>query len=331
MPTYIAKRLLMMIPSLIIISMISFIIINLPPGDFVDTWAARLGYDVDDQTVQEMRSRLGLDEPLFVQYWKWISGFVQGDYGISYDYMKPVREIIGERIFLTVVVSFSTLVLIYLVSIPLGIYSAVRKYSFADYLLTFLGFLGLAIPNFSLALVLMYLGYSWFGFNVGGLFSGEFLNAPWSWARLADLLSHLWVPLVVLGTAGTAGLIRVMRANLLDELHKPYVVTARAKGVPKWKLLFKYPVRVALNPIVSQAAYVLPALISGAAIVSVVLNLPTTGPVYLDALRASDMYLAGTFLVFLSILTIIGTLLSDLVLAWLDPRIRIEGKAVGTE
>ena len=328
MPTFIAKRLLMMLPTLVIISILSFIIINLPPGDFVDSWAARLGYDVDEQQVAEMRARLGLERPLYVQYWKWISRFVRGDFGVSYDYMKPVREVIGERIFLTIVVSLSTLVFIYIVSIPLGIYSAVKQYSFGDYFLTFFGFLGLAIPNFSLALILMYVGYSWFDFNVGGLFSVEFINAPWSWERLFDLLSHIWVPLVVLGTAGTAGLIRVMRANLLDELHKPYVVTARAKGVPKWKLLFKYPVRVALNPIVSQAAYVLPALISGAAIVSVVLNLPTTGPVYLEALRATDMYLAGTFLMFLSFLTILGTLISDILLAWLDPRIRIAGKAI---
>ncbi len=318
----------MMLPTLIIISVISFFIISLPPGDFANTWAARLGYDVDEQQVVEMRARLGLDKPVYVQYWKWISRFVRGDFGISYEYMKPVGEVIGDRIFLTVVVSLSTLVFIYLVSIPLGIYSAIKQYSFGDYLLTFLGFLGLAIPNFSLALILMYFGYSWFGFNVGGLFSADFISASWSWARLLDLLTHLWVPLIVLGTAGTAGLIRVMRANLLDELHKPYVETARAKGVPKWKLLFKYPVRVALNPIVSQAAYILPALISGAAIVSVVLNLPTTGPVYLEALRATDMYLAGTFLMFLSILTIIGTLLSDILLVWLDPRIRIEGKAI---
>lgn len=323
---YVIRRLLYMIPTLIAISLVSFFIIQLPPGDYLSTMVAELaqqGDRVDSNRLRALEERYGLGEPVYVQYWKWITGIVlRGDFGHSFEWNRPVASLIWQRLALTFVLSFSTLLFIWAVAFPTGIYSAVRKYSVGDYLATFVGFIGLAIPNFLLALVLMYVSFRYFNQSVGGLFSPQYIEAPWSWAKVADLLAHLWIPMVVLGTAGTAGLIRIMRANLLDELHKPYVTTARAKGLSEGRLLLKYPVRVALNPFVSTVGWVLPELVSGAAIVSIVLSLPTTGPLLLRALKSQDMYLAGGFIMMLSVLTVVGTLLSDLLLAWLDPRIR---------
>lgn len=326
MLAYLLRRLLFMIPTLIAISIVSFLIIQLPPGDYLTTLVANLaaqGDQVDAARLAALRERYGLGQPIYMQYWKWISGIVlHGDFGHSFEWNRPVSTLIWDRLGLTFVLSLSTLLFIWAVAFPTGIYSAVRKYSIGDYIATFFGFVGLAIPNFLLALVLMYVSFRYFNQSVGGLFSPHFIDAPWSWAKLWDLMAHLWVPMIVLGTAGTAGLIRIMRANLLDELHKPYVETARAKGLSEPRLLLKYPVRVALNPFVSTVGWVLPDLVSGAAIVSIVLSLPTTGPLLLRALQSQDMYLAGSFIMMLSVLTVIGTLLSDLLLAWLDPRIR---------
>ncbi|MCB0062206.1 MAG: ABC transporter permease, partial [Caldilineaceae bacterium] len=269
--------------------------------------------------------RYGLGQPVYVQYWKWVSGILfRGDFGRSFAWNMPVSDLIWGRLTLTFVLSLSTLLFIWIVAFPIGVYSAVRQYSVGDYIATFFGFLGVAIPNFLLALVLMYIAFKYFNQSVGGLFSPDYQEAPWSLAKVGDLLAHLWIPIIIIGTDGTAGLIRIMRANLLDELRKPYVVTARAKGLPEWKLLLKYPVRVALNPFISTVGWVLPSLVSGSAIVAIVLSLPTTGPLLLRALLSQDMYLAASFLLMLSILTVIGTLLSDLLLAWLDPRIRYE-------
>ena len=323
---YTLKRIVYMIPTLIAISFVSFFIIQLPPGDFLTTMVARMeeqGETFDRSQVAALEERYGLNQPFPVQYWKWISGIVfHGDFGQSFHFRQPVQNLIWDRLGLTFVLSLSTLLFIWAVALPIGVYSAVRKYSIGDYVATFLGFIGLATPNFLVALILMYISFKYFGQSVGGLFSPEYSNAPWSFAKVGDLLAHLWIPMIVLGTSGTAGLIRIMRANLLDELFKPYVVTARAKGMSELALLVKYPVRLALNPFVSTIGYVLPGLVSGATIVSIVLSLPTTGPMLLQALTAQDMYLAGSFIMLLSALTVIGTLLSDLLLAWLDPRIR---------
>jgi peptide/nickel transport system permease protein len=327
MAGFIIRRLLYMIPMMFAISIVTFIIIQLPPGDFLTALQARLASQsesIDPGVIAGLRERYGLDQPFFVQYWKWISGIVlRGDFGQSFDWNKPVSELIWGRMNMTMIVSVTTLFFVWAVAFPIGIYSAVRQYSAGDYFATFLGFLGLAIPNFLLALVLMYLSSQYLGQSVGGLFSPEYINAAgWSWGKLVDLASHMWIPVIVLGTGATASLIRIMRANLLDELNKPYVDMARARGISEIKLLLKYPVRVALNPFVSTVGWVLPHLVSGAVVVSIVLSLPTTGPLLLSALFAQDMYLAGSFILLMSILTLIGTLISDLLLAWLDPRIR---------
>ncbi|WP_226781331.1 ABC transporter permease [Oceaniglobus trochenteri] len=326
---YILKRLLYTIPTLFAISIMSFIIIQLPPGDYFSVLASKMAKESDTiantAALEAMGARYGLNEPLYVQYWKWISGIVlRGDFGQSFEYNRPVSVLLWDRLGLTFLLSFSTLIFVWAVSFPIGIYSAVRKYSIGDYLGTFIGFVGLAIPNFLMALVLMYVSFKYFGRSVGGLFSPEFVNAEWSWARLMDFLAHLWIPVIVLGTAGTAGLIRIMRANMLDEIYKPYVVTARAKGLSEIRLLFKYPVRVALNPFISTVGWVLPELVSGATITAIVLSLPTTGPLLLRSLISQDMYLAGSFIMMLSVLTVLGTLISDILLAWLDPRIRFK-------
>jgi len=323
---YIERRVLMMIPTLIAISMVSFAIIQLPPGDFLTAYVSNMeamGENIDEATIAGLRARYGLGQPMYVQYAKWIWGVLHGDFGQSFRWNAPVSGLIWGRLGLTVIVSFCTLVFTWLVSFPVGIYSAVRQYSIGDYVSTALGFLGVATPNFLLALVLMVLSYSIFGQSVGGLFSPEYADAPWTWAKIWDLAKHMWIPLVVLGTSGTAGLIRVMRANLLDELEKPYVITARAKGQKESTLLLRYPVRAALNPFVSTLGWSLAGLVSGSTIVAVVLNLPMVGPLMLGALISQDMYLAGSFILLLSVLTVIGTLLSDILLAWLDPRIRL--------
>jgi peptide/nickel transport system permease protein len=323
---YIVKRLLYMVPTLFVISLVAFFIIQLPPGNYLNSVAASMAEsgDVYDQAMLiSLQERYGLNQPFHVQYYKWISGIIlRGDFGESFEWGRPVKDLIWDRMGLTLVVSLSSLIFVWVVALPTGVYSAVKQYSAGDYMATFFGFFGLAVPNFLLALVLMYIAYRYFGQSVGGLFSPEFVSAPWSVARVFDMLKKLWIPVIVIGTAGTAGLIRVMRANLLDELHKPYVVTARAKGLSERRLILKYPVRVALNPFVSGIGWTLPRLVSGEAIVAVVLSLPTTGPVLLKALRSQDMYLAGSFILLLSTLTVIGTLLSDILLAWLDPRIR---------
>ena len=326
MLTYILRRILYMIPTLIAISVVTFIIIQLPPGDFLTSLVAGMGEQgetIDSAQLAALKQRYGLDQPTYIQYWKWISGIIfRGDFGQSFEWNRPVNTLIWDRLGLTFILSLSTLLFVWVVAIPVGIYSAVRKYSLGDYVATFLGFIGLAIPNFLLALVLLYVSFKYFGQSVGGLFSPQYIDAPWSWGKVTDLAAHLWIPMVVLGTAGTAGLIRTMRANLLDELGRPYVVTARAKGLAENRLLVKYPVRLALNPFVSGLNDVLVQLVSGAAIVSIVLSLPTTGPLLLRALMSQDMYLAGSFILMLSVLTVVGTLISDILLAWLDPRIR---------
>ncbi|TSD90172.1 ABC transporter permease [Mycobacterium sp. KBS0706] len=326
MASFIAHRLVHMVLTLVAISVMTFVIIQLPPGDFVTAMVSELnlqGTTIDPGAMAAMRARYGLDDPVYVQYWKWISNIIlHGDFGYSLEWRRPVADLLWNRLGLTFVLAFVTLMFIWAVSFPIGVYTAVRRRTVGDYLATFVGVIGLAIPNFLFALVLMYVAFRYFGQGIGGLFSPEFEDAPWSWGKVADLASHLVIPTIVLGTGGTAALIRILRANLIDELGKPYVTTARAYGLTERRLLLKYPVRIALNPFVSTVGWILPTLVSGATITAVVLNLPMTGPLLLRALIAQDMYLAGSFIMMLSVLTVIGTLLSDLLLAWLDPRIR---------
>jgi len=325
---YLVHRILIMVPTLIAISAIIFVIIQLPPGDYLTTYVAELrsqGEAVSEAKLAFLREQYGFDQPMWKQYLTWAAGMLQGDFGYSFEYSLPVSEVVGDRMWLTFIVSFTTIVFTWVVSFPIGVYSATHQYSWGDYSLTFLGFLGLATPNFLLALVLLYVANTYFGTSFGGLMDPEYVGAAWSWGKALSVLEHLWVPVVVIGTSGTAGMIRRLRANLLDELQKQYVVTGRAKGLPPGRLLRKYPLRMALNPFVADIGNLLPQVISGAAIVSVVLSLPTTGPMLLDALRSQDMYLAGSFLMFLAALTVVGVFLSDLALAWLDPRIRLSG------
>lgn len=325
--TFILRRILILVPTLVLISIISFFIIQLPPGDYLTVKIAQMeatGDEVSMEAVEQMRKRYGLDQPIYVQYWRWVTGFVRGDFGQSFAYRKPVADLIWERLGLTVTISLLTLIFTWIIAVPIGIYSAVRQYTVFDYIFTFIGFVGLATPAFLLALVVMFFAFRHLGISVGGLFSREYISAPWSWDRVVDLLKHVWIPVVVLTVGSTAGLIRTIRANLLDQLEMPYVVTARAKGVSAMWLLLKYPVRIAINPVISTIGWTLPWLISGSVIVAYVLNLPTTGPLLLKALYTQDMYLAGTFIMMLSILTVIGTLISDILLAWVDPRIRYD-------
>ena len=323
---YIVKRILYMIPTLFGLSLIAFIIIQLPPGDYVTSMISAMqdsGANVDPRQVERLREIYGFNDPVWVQYFKWIGGILfRGDFGYSFEWNRPVSELIWERMGTTLAISAASLLFVWAVALPIGIYSAVRRHSVGDYVFTFIGFIGLAVPNFILALTLMYVGYKYFGQSVGGLYSPEYVEAPWSFAKFTDLLSHLWIPIIVIGTAGTASMIRVLRANLSDELRKPYVVTAKAKGLPEYKVVLKYPVRIALNPFVSAIGWVLPELVSGATIVAIVLNLPTAGPLLLRALISQDMYLAGSFILLMGVLTLIGMLVSDLLLALLDPRIR---------
>ncbi|MBX2999653.1 MAG: ABC transporter permease [Caldilineaceae bacterium] len=324
---YIIYRLFLMIPTVIVISVISFIIIQLPPGDFLTSYVAAItarGEEIDEATIQALRNTYGLGEPVYVQYFKWMAGVVRGNFGQSFTWRVSVSSLIWDRIWLTVAISLVTLIFTWAVAFPIGIYSAVRPYSMPDYLFTFIGFIGLAVPNFLLALILLVVAFSQFNMSVGGLFSPGMQEAAWGREKLMDLLGHIWIPVIVLGLSGTASLIRVMRANLLDELHKPYVTTARLKGQSEFVLLMRYPVRVALNPFVSTLGWTLPQLVSGSTIVAVVLSLPLTGPLMLQALVSQDMYLAGSMILILSVLTVIGTLVSDILLAWLDPRIRLE-------
>ena len=330
MLAYTARRIMIMVPTLLAISVIIFIIIQLPPGDYLETYITELqsqGEAVDPAKIEALRKQYGLDRPMHEQYAVWVWGLLQGDMGYSFEHQLPVNEVVGDRLWLSFLVAFTTILFTYAVSFPIGIYSAVRQYSVGDYVFSLLGFLGLATPNFLLALVLLYLANVYFGTSIGGLMDDEFIGQPWSWAKLLSVLEHLWVPVVVIGTSGTAGMIRRLRANLLDELQRQYVVTGRAKGLPPGRLLLKYPLRMALNPFIADIGNLLPQVVSGAAIVSIVLNLPTTGPMLIEALRSQDMYLAGSFLIFLALLTVIGVFLSDLLLAVLDPRIRLEGGA----
>jgi peptide/nickel transport system permease protein len=325
---YIFRRILLMIPTLVVVSLISFLVIDLPEGDYIDSYVASLrqsGADVSEEAIETLRHRYGLDQPLFVRYYKWIGGIVlQGDWGHSFAYAKPVKELIGERMLLTLSLAMGSMLLTWIVGLPIGVYSAVKQYSVGDYVASFLGFVGVAVPGFLIALIVMYLAFKWTGYVVGGLFSPEYVQAAWSVGRVLDLLKRLWVPALIVGLSGVAGTIRTTRANLLDELHRPYVVTARSKGLSERRLIIKYPVRMIMNPFVSGLAFLLPNLISSGTIVAVVLSLPTTGPMYLSALQQQDSYLAGSFVFLLSGLTLIGTLISDILLAWVDPRIRME-------
>lgn len=325
---FLLKRLLFAIPTLIAVSIVAFIIIQLPPGDYLTTlmadWASQ-GGAVEAGTVAAMRERYGLDQPIYIQYWKWISNIVMhGDFGISFELNKPVTEVIWGRLGFSFLLALLTLCFVWLLAIPIGIISAVRQYSITDYGVTFVAFFFLAVPDFLLALVSMYVLATYFGQSVGGLFSPQFVDAPWSLERIGDFLAHVWLPVVVIGIGSLAALVRIMRANLLDELHRPYVTTARAKGMSELELLIRYPVRMALNPLISTLGWILPAVVSGEIIVSVVMSLPTTGPLLLRALLAQDMYLAGSLILLISVLTIIGTLISDILLAIADPRIRLQ-------
>jgi peptide/nickel transport system permease protein len=327
MSRFILRRLLGMIPFIVLVSFTVFVLIKLPPGDFVSNYAANLsasGETVNQATLTQMRQEFGLNQPFLVQYWDWIDGVLHGNFGYSFEWQQPVSALIGERMGLTLILSISALLFTWAIALPIGVYSAVKRYSWGDYLFTFVSFLGLSVPGFLLGLVLMYVGITVFGENIGGLFSPQYLNAPWSWGRVLDLARHLWIPMVILGTSGSASLIRIMRANLIDQLHQPYVETARAKGLSELTLLIRYPIRVALNPFISTLGWVLPNLISGSVILSIVLNLPTAGPMLFDALLAQDQFLAGAFLLLLCSLTVLGTLLSDILLALLDPRIRVQ-------
>jgi len=325
---YVLRRLLYMAVIMVVISVIAFVIIQLPPGDYLTSYIMQLkatGTDVSESEIATLKKQYGLDLPVYQQYFKWIWGMLHGDFGKSFQYgQRPVSELIAERLPLTVIINIFATVFVYIVAIPIGIYSATHQYSVGDYTFTVVGFMGLAIPNFLFALILMLFFYKYFGLSIGGLFSPQYKMAPWSFGRFVDMLKHLPVPVIVEGTAGTAGLIRVMRGCLLDELKKQYVITARAKGVEERTLLFKYPVRVAINPIISTIGWLLPAIVSGGAIVEIVLSLPTIGPLLLRALLTQDMYLAGSIIMILSFLTVIGTFISDILLVWIDPRIRYE-------
>ena len=323
---YIGRRALQIIPLLIALSILIFIIIQLPPGDYMTMYVQQLrlaGNDVNEAEIMRLNNLYHLDRPLYDQFFLWMKGIItRGDFGWSMQWNRPVMEVLGERIGLTIIVSVLTLIFTWAVAIPIGIYTATHQYSFGDYFFTLVGFIGISVPGFLIVLVIVYTVFTQTGVAITGLFSAEYLNAPWSLARVADMLKHVWLPMIVIGLSGTAGLIRTMRGMLLDELQKQYVITARAKGVAEQTLLFKYPVRIATNPMISTIGWLLPGIISGESLVSIVLNMPTTGPLLVKGLLAQDMYLAGSFLLITASLTVIGTLLSDICLAWLDPRIR---------
>jgi peptide/nickel transport system permease protein len=323
---YFVQRLLVMIPTLIVISIAIFVIIQAPPGDWIETYIAQLrsqGEAVDPAKIEFLRREYGLDLPFYMQYLKWAGGLLQGNLGFSFEHSMPVSEVVGDRLSLTVVVSLAAIVFVWVVSFPIAVYSAVRQYSIGDYLFTFLGYIGLATPSFLFALILLYLAKEYFDISIGGLMDPQYMGAAWSWAKFQSILSHLWIPVLVIGLPGTAGMIRRLRANLLDELNKQYVTTGRAKGLPPGRLLVKYPLRISLNPFIADIGSLLPELISGSVIVSVVMSLPLTGPMLLQALRSQDMYLAGSFLMFMAFLTVVGVFISDIMLALLDPRIRL--------
>ena len=323
------KRFLIIIPLLFLISATSFIILAAPPGDYVTSYVARLsmqqGFPVTKEEEASLRNQYGLDRPLYVQYYKWITKVMRGNFGMSTTREAPVNDLVKERIVLTVGLSFLTIMFVWVLAIPIGIISAVKQYSILDYIATFSAYIGVGTPNFLLALAIMWVVLDMGGGYIGGLFSPEYIEADWSWDRVKDVFKHIWVPAIILGTDGMAGLTRIVRANMLDELHKPYVLTALSKGLPVWKVILKYPLRTALNPFFSGIGYALPQLFSGATILGVVLGLPIIGPLLLSATLDEDMLLAGSLLFVMSALTLVGTLVSDIVLAWADPRIRIEG------
>lgn len=334
---FLARRLLLMIPTLLVISLLIFLIIKLPPGDYLSNQIAELRAQGETSALERaefLRKQYALDRPLLEQYAIWmgfwpgpngLSGLLQGDWGWSFEYSRPVGELIGDRLAMTAIINFFTILFIYIVAFPIGVYSATRQYSWGDYGFTLFGYIGLATPNFLLALVMLYYANIWFGVSMGGLVDPELIDAPWNAEKIRSLFAHMVVPVVVIGTSGTAAMIRRLRANLLDELQKQYVTTARAKGVPPLRLLIKYPIRMALNPFISDIGNLLPSVVSGSVIVSVVMSLPTAGPMLLGALQSLDQYLAGSFLMFLAVLTVVGMLISDILLAWLDPRIRLTG------
>jgi peptide/nickel transport system permease protein len=324
---YIIKRLLILPFLLVIFSIIAFVLIQAPPGDFITSYIAELsasGSSVDRAQIDALRDLYGLDQPMYIQYFKWMGRLLQGDLGVSLDWKRPNSELIGDRFAMTLLIGLFTFFFTWAVAIPIGIYSATHQYSFLDHFFTVFNYFGVATPTFMTALVLMWLAFAWFGVSVTGLFSAEYVDAPWSWGRVGDLLSHIWLPVIILGLDGTARLARVMRANLLDELKKPYMEMARAKGMSEWKLVMKYPVRLAINPLVSTLGWYLPLIFSGSVIVATVLNLQTIGPLLLRSLTSQDMFLAGSIILIYMFLAVIGTLLSDVLLAWLDPRIRVE-------
>jgi peptide/nickel transport system permease protein len=329
MIAFVVRRMILAILTSLAVSVLAYVVIELPPGDYITSYIAQMsssGSFVSAQEAEALRRQYGLDQPIYVQYLRWMGMVLQGNFGMALEYGRPVGEVIGDRLWLTMVVSVAAIFFTWLVALPIGIYSAVRQYSIGDYVATFIGFIGLAVPSFMLALIVMYFGFTLFNASIGGLFSDEFADVSWTAAKIWDLCKHLPLPALILGLAGTAQLIRIMRANLLDELGKPYVMTARARGLSEWRLILKYPVRVALNPFASTIGYLLPYVVSGSIIVSLVLSLPTVGPLLLKALIAQDMFLAGTIVLLLGVMTVIGTFLSDLLLLWIDPRIRFEGK-----
>jgi peptide/nickel transport system permease protein len=326
MASYILRRVLAGLLTIFAASIITFVVIQLPPGDYVTAYISNLmasGTVVSAAEADALRAQYGLDQPMYIQYIKWAGLMLQGNFGMAMEYNRPVLEVIGDRMTLTVIVSLAAVVFIWVLALPIGIYSAVRQYSIGDYAFTFIGFIGIAVPNFMLALLVLYISFKYFGAqSVGGLFSPDMATAPWGWEKFVDLLKHLPLPAVILGLAGMAEVVRIMRANLLDELRKPYVVTARAKGLAEHRVIMKYPVRAAMNPFASTIGYIFPFIVSGSIIVSLVLSLPTVGPLLFKALLAQDLFLAGTILLLLAVLTVVGTLISDLILMWIDPRIR---------
>lgn len=325
MSAYIVRRFIYMIVTLVLISFIGFVIINLPPGTFLDVKIAELrtkGTSTARQQIEYLEKRYKLNESIIVQYWRWVSGFIKGDFGRSFLYNRPVKELIGDRLLNTVIISLGTMIFTWLVALPIGIYSACNKGTLGDHIVTFIGFIGISLPGFLLALIIMVIAATYFNQSIGGLFSDVYRNAPWSFAKIIDLLKHLWIPVVVVGASGTAGLVRIMRSNLLDILNQQYIQTARAKGLKERVVIYKHAVRNALHPLVMSLGMSLPGIISGSTIVAMVLSLPTTGPLYFVALRSQDMFLAGTFLMFLAVMLVIGNLLADILLAWIDPRIK---------
>jgi peptide/nickel transport system permease protein len=325
---YILKRILIMIPTLIMISMLVFTIIELPPGDYFETYVAEMraqGETVDMQRIEFMRNQYGFDLPPIQRYFVWLGGMLRGDFGYSFEHELPVREVVGDRIYLTILISFVTIIFTWAIAFPIGIYSATHQYSWGDYGLTVLGLIGVATPNFLLALIVMYFSSAWFGTSIGAMMAPEYIGQPMSFGKMMSILHHIWIPVVVIGLSGTASMIRTLRANLLDELRKQYVTTARAKGLSPFRSLVKYPLRMSLNFFISDIGSILPSIVSGAEIVAIVLSLDTTGPLLIKALQSQDMYLAGSFLMFLAFLTVIGVLISDIALAMLDPRIRLQG------